>query len=76
MIVKKEIRQEDNFPIVVVGIVPELVEERQISGEEGIKIAKSRGADGFIECSPRTGENVEETFIGLTQLMMQRSYLI
>ena len=76
LIIKKEIRQEVNFPIVVVGIVPELLEERKISGEEGIKIAKSRGADGFIECSPRTGENVEETFIGLTQLMMQRSNLI
>ena len=76
MIIKKEIRQKDEFPIVVVGLVPELVEERQIPGEEGIKIAKSRGADGFVECSPRTGENVEETFIGLTQLMMQRSNLI
>ena len=76
MIIKKEIRQEDIFPIVVVGIVPESVEDRQISGEEGIKIAKSRGVDGFIECSPRTGENVEETFIALTQLMMQRSNLI
>jgi len=76
MIVKKEIRQEENFPIVVVGIVPESVEDRQISGEEGIKIAKSRGVDGFVECSPRTGENVEETFEALTRLMMQRSHLI
>ena len=76
MIIKKEIRQEDIFPIVVVGIVPESVEDRQISGEEGIKIAKSRGVDGFIECSPRTGENVEETFEALTRLMMQRSALI
>ena len=76
MIVKKEIRQEENFPIVVVGIVPESVEDRQISGEEGIKIAKSRGVDGFVECSPRTGENVEETFEALTRLMMQRSALI
>ena len=54
----------------------ELVEERQISGEEGIKVAKSRGLDGFIECSPTIGKNVEETFIALTQLMMQRSNLI
>lgn len=76
MIIKKEIRQKDEFPIVVVGLVPGLAEKRQISGEEGIKIAESRGADGFVECSPRTGENVEETFIGLTQLMMQRSFLI
>ncbi|MFX0070996.1 MAG: Rab family GTPase [Candidatus Hermodarchaeota archaeon] len=75
-ILKKGIRQDYIFPIVVAGIVPESGEEREISGEEGIKIAQSRGADGFVECSPRTGENVEETFEGLTRLMMQRSNLI
>ncbi|MFX0167546.1 MAG: Rab family GTPase [Promethearchaeota archaeon] len=74
MVVKKEIKSErDVFPIVVVGIVPEFDEERQISAEQGIKIAKSRGVDGFVECNPRTGENVEETFEALTRLMFNYS---
>ena len=73
MVIRKEIRQEDIFPIIVVGIVTELDDERRISAEEAIKIARSRGVDGFIECSPRTGENVEETFEALTRLMLARS---
>ena len=66
-------RQEDTFPIVVVGIVTEIDDEWRISGEEAIKVAKSRGVDGFIECSPRTGENVEETFEAITKLMLANS---
>lgn len=73
MVMRKEMRQEDLFPIVVVGMVPKFEEERQVSGEEGIKIAKSRGTDGFAECDPRTGENVEETFEALTRLMLDNS---
>lgn len=73
MVIRKEIREEDIFPIIVVGILSKLDEERQISAEEGIQIAKSRGVDGFAECRPRTGENVEETFEALTRLMLVRS---
>ena len=77
LIVRKEIRSEqDIFPIVVVGIVPEFMEERQISAEQDIKIARSRDVDGFVECRPRTGENVEETFDALTRLMLARSGMI
>jgi small GTP-binding protein len=76
IVVRKEIRVEDQFPIIVVGGKADLIEDREVSGEEGINIARSRGVDGFIECSSKTGENVEETFKALTQLMMQKSNLV
>jgi small GTP-binding protein len=73
MVVRKEMRHENIFPIIVVGLVSGFEQDRQISPEEAVKIAKSRGVDGFIECSPRTGENVEETFEALTRLMLANS---
>jgi len=76
LIVKKEIRSEDQFPVIVVGGKADLIDDREISGEEGINISKLRGVDGFIECSSKTGENVEETFQALTSLMMQKSNLL
>ena len=76
VIIKKEISAEDNFPIIVVGGKADLIEDREVSGEEGINISKSRGVNGFIECSAKTGENVEETFEALTRLMMQKSNLL
>jgi small GTP-binding protein len=77
LVVKSEIRSEkDSFPIVVVGIFSEKEDVREIPAEVAFNIAKSRGVDGFVECSPITGENVEETFEGITRLMAAKSRLI
>jgi len=77
LVVRKEIKTEqDLFPIIVVGGKADLLDEREVTGTEGINIAKSRGVDGFIECSSKSGENVEETFDALTRLMMQRSNIL
>ena len=69
-VIRKEIKAEDQFPIIVAGGKADLAEFREVSAEEGIKISKSRGVDGFIECSSKTGENVEKTFEALTGLMI------
>jgi len=70
LVITKEITPEDEFPVIAVGIVSDKVNNRQVSTEEGIKIAKSRGLDGFIECSVETGENIEEVFEALARLMI------
>lgn len=61
------------FPIIVVGGKADLAVEREVTGEEGIKMAKSRDVAAFIECSAKSGENVETTFEALTRLMMEDS---
>ncbi len=73
-IIKKE--TDSLFPIVVAGGKGDLADQREVSAEEGINISKSRDVDAFIECSSKTGENVEETFKTLTRLMLQRSNFI
>ena len=72
-VIRKEIRAEDVFPIIVVGGKADLAENREVSAEDGIKIAKSRNVDGFIETSSKSGENVEKTFEALTSLMLNNS---
>ena len=72
-VIRKEIKPEDTFPIIVVGGKADLAEHREVSAADGIKIAKSRGTDGFIECSSKSGENVEKTFEALTGLMLDNS---
>ena len=69
-IVRKEIRAEDKFPIVAVGIVPDEKRERQVSKEKGVKIAKSRKLKGFIECYLKTGKNIDKAFEGLARLIL------
>jgi small GTP-binding protein len=75
MILNKE-SPENRFPILVVGGKADLVNDREVSSEEGINIAKSRGVDGFIECSSKSGENVDITFEAITKLMLQHSNII
>ena len=69
-VIRKEKRAEDWFPIIMVGGKADLANEREVGTQEGRQIAKSRGIDGFIECSSKSGENVEKTFKALTKLMM------
>jgi len=75
MILNKE-APENQFPILVVGGKADLVNDREVSSEEGINIAKSRGVDGFVECSSKSGENVDITFEAITKLMLQHSNII
>ena len=70
-VIRKEIRAEDRFPILAVGSGPDEECEREVSREDGIKIAKSKNLNGFIECNPKTGENVEKAFEALTSLMLK-----
>ncbi len=70
-VIRKEIRVEDRFPILAIGIVPDEECEREVSREDGIKIAKSRNLNGFIECNIETGENVEKAFQAITKLMLE-----
>ncbi|MFX1478497.1 MAG: Rab family GTPase [Promethearchaeota archaeon] len=77
LFIRREIKTEqDAFPIILVGNKADLQNDREVSGEDGINFAKSRGLQGFIECSAKTGENAEEIFDALTRLMMERSRLL
>ena len=72
LVIKKELKIEDEFPILVVGGKADLAELREVTSEEGISVAKSRNVEGFLECSSKTGENVDITFEALTKLMIQK----
>jgi len=72
-VIRKEIRKDDVFPIICVGIITDESKEREVQVEEGMKVAKSLKVDGFIECNPKTGENVVEAFETLTRMMLDKT---
>ncbi len=69
--------QETNqkFPIILLGTKLDLDVFREIPHEVGVRVAKSLGLNGFIECSSKTGENIELLFETLMQLMVNNTLI-
>ncbi len=68
-IIDKEIDYE--FPVIFVGGKTDLVHLKEVSTRKAMEVANSKGADGFIECSSKTGENVHKIFHLLTKLILK-----
>lgn len=60
---------DKNIPIMLVGSKADLEHRRKVQTSEAIDIAKSRGCKGYVEVSAKTGENVEDTFKTVSNLM-------
>jgi small GTP-binding protein len=58
------------FPIILIGGKSDLKKSREVSREEAIKVGRTMGLNGFIECSSKTGENIIESFQALTKKML------
>jgi len=65
-------RERIRFPIIVVGNKSDLSETRKIPVDKAIKLAKSRGMNGYIECSFQTGKNVEKIFERLVRIILKK----
>ncbi len=63
-------------PIVMVGGKLDLQEIRAVSNEEAITISKSYDIYDYIECSAKTGENIESIFNLLLQKIMENTGII
>ena len=61
---------DKNFPIVFVGSKIDLSHIRELSLNKAMGIAQSKGAAGFLECSSKTGENVEKIFNLMAKLII------
>jgi GTPase SAR1 family protein len=59
-----KVKEENSFPMVLVGTKSDLENERNISFEEGMELAKKYGIR-FFETSSKLNINVEEAILAL-----------
>lgn len=62
-------------PLLMVGSKLDLEYKRAVSREDAYELAKENDLFGYIECSSKDGQNVEEIFVEIGRLMIQNSNL-
>ena len=67
---------QSEIPILLVGGKLDLEEKRAIDCKEAYNLAKTLSLRGFIECSAKTGLNVEPIFTNVTKIMMEKAELL
>lgn len=65
--------KERKIPIIMVGGKSDLEEKRSVQIEEAIELANKYKLLGYIECSSKTGDNVEEIFESIAKKMIEHA---
>jgi small GTP-binding protein len=66
----------DQVPILMVGSKLDLEYKRAVSRNEAFELAKKNNLVGYIECSSKDGQNVQEIFLEIGRIMMKQAKLI
>lgn len=65
-------KSEGDIPILLIGSKLDLDEFRKVSKEKGEKAALKYNLAGHIELSSKTGENVDESFKMITNILLDK----
>lgn len=72
----KVVEPKRQIPILIVGGKLDLYAKRKVNLEDAYSLSDSYDIFGYIECSAKTGENVEKVFLTLiTEIMKSSSFL-
>ena len=69
-------RAQFQIPVIMAGGKLDLEEKRSVLKEDAIKLAKNYNFLNYIECSAKTGYNIEQIFIEITTAMLKNSVLL
>ena len=69
-------KQQTQLPVIMVGGKLDLAYKRTVSSEEAFDLAKKQNLYGYVECSSKDGNNIDDIFYELAKLMMHRVGLV
>ncbi|MFW9940945.1 MAG: Rab family GTPase [Candidatus Thorarchaeota archaeon] len=66
----------NQVPIIMVGSKLDLEYKRAVPRAEAYELAKVNDLSGYIECSSKNGQNVQEIFLEIGRIMMRQANMI
>ena len=69
-------KEGQEIPLIMVGGKLDLQHKRSVSSENAFELSKLNNFYGFGECSAKTGQNVEQIFIIISRIMLEKAGLI
>jgi GTPase SAR1 family protein len=63
-------------PIMMVGSKSDLEYKRAVSKDEAAEIARSNNMYGYMECSSKDGNNVNEVFFNIGHILLKHANII
>jgi len=66
----------NQIPLIMVGSKLDLEYKRAVSRDEAYELAKSNDLFGYIECSSKDGQNVQEVFLEIGRLMLRQAKIV
>ncbi len=69
-------RDEQNIPIFMVGAKQDLNEKRSVKEEDARSLTKKHGLVNYMECSAKTGDNIDLIFEQLALAMLNANKII
>ena len=73
---EEEKRVGSKIPVLMVGGKTDLEDKRSVTQEEALELAEKHKLQGYMECSSKSGENVEDVFEAITISMMKLGGMI
>lgn len=73
---ESSIDYENDIPLIMVGGKLDLQEKRAVQADHIEKVAEKFKFKSYLECSSKTGENVEECFEEIAKIIMKKEGLI
>ncbi|MFX1346715.1 MAG: Rab family GTPase [Promethearchaeota archaeon] len=66
----------NQVPIIMVGSKLDLEYKRAVPRAEAYELAKINDLSGYIECSSKNGQNIQEIFLEIGRIMMRQANMI
>lgn len=66
----------NQIPIIMVGSKLDLEYKRAVSRTEAYELAKNNDLFGYIECSSKDGQNVQEIFLEIGRIMLKQAKIV